>query len=92
MEDDEEGNEEVEKEEELKEVKEDAVVTSSEFRQWKILAKSNQNVLDLLCEIMALAASDDNDDEFEEVDDDNMIDQQEEIKEQDKVIDIDQIK
>lgn len=47
--------EEDDNEEELKEVKEDAVVKSVEYRLWKSLAKANQSVIDLMCEIVALA-------------------------------------
>ncbi|CDW75365.1 UNKNOWN [Stylonychia lemnae] len=62
--------EEDDNEAELKEVKEDNVVKSVEYRLWKSLARSNQSVLDLLCEIIALSSSDQDDDEFEEIDDD----------------------
>jgi len=58
---------EEEKEEDLKEVKEDAVVSSSEFRQWKCLSKATHGALELLCELVALASSED--EEFEEVSD-----------------------
>lgn len=54
-------------EDQIKEVKEDAVVKSVEFRLWRGLSKSNQNVLDLLCELVALASSNEDDQEYEDV-------------------------
>lgn len=60
-------------EEELKEVKEDAIVSSSEFRQWKALSKANAILQELLSEIVALASSDsDEDEDYEEIEDDGM--------------------
>jgi hypothetical protein len=55
MEEDDENDIEVENEEHLTEVKEDAVVSSAEFRQWKCLSRANHTVLELLCELIALA-------------------------------------
>lgn len=79
---------EIENEEELKEVKEDAVVSSAEFRQWKGLSRSNQIVLELICELVALSSSDTEDNEFEDVEDDNM---EEEAQNEEKIVDLDQI-
>jgi len=82
-EDDEEmSDENIEQEEE--ELKEDKVATSTEFRHWKVHAKATKNVLDLLCEVFALASSYDKDDDFEEVDEVQM---EEEVKDE-KVIDL----
>jgi len=63
--------EEDDNEAELKEVKEDNVIKSVEYRLWKSLAKSNQSVLDILCELIALSSNELDDDEFEEIDDDD---------------------
>lgn len=54
-------------EEEEEEVKEDKVASSTEFRHWKVHAKATKNVLDLLCEIIALASPNEEDDEFEDI-------------------------
>ncbi len=68
-EDEEDDNLEEEKEDELQDVPEDKIVTSAEFRQWHCLAKATYGALNLICEIVALAASDE-DEDFEEMEDD----------------------
>lgn len=78
---------EQENEADLTEVKEDTVTNTHEFRLWKCLTRSTIAVLELLCEIVALSSFDsENDEDFEEVEDDDM------AIEEDKIIDMDEIK
>ena len=50
-------------------VVEDKETTSTEYRQWKTLARANHTALELLCELVALASNDE-DEDFEEMEDD----------------------
>ena len=59
----------VEDEEEVKDVKADAVSSSVEFRHWRIMAKANASFLQVVDDIVSLLQTDDEDD-YEEVDDD----------------------
>lgn len=68
-----------------------------EFRLWKALSKANINTLELLCEIVALASSDEDDQEFEDVDEEEESKQTTSIAADDElsqanVVDIDDIK
>lgn len=38
---------------------------------WRSLAKANKSILDLLCEVVALASSEEEDQDYEEVEDDD---------------------
>ena len=59
----------VEDEEEVKDVKADAVSLSVEFRHWRIMAKANASFLQVVDDIVSLLQTDDEDD-YEEIDDD----------------------
>lgn len=74
--DDEENDSEMqqEEEEEIKEVKEDSVASSVEFRHWRILSKANSCILEILNDIVQLASVDE-EEEYEEIEGDEEGDQ-----------------
>ena len=50
-------------------LKEDSLLSSQEFRNWRTLSKANSSILQMLTELVQLIDSED-DEDFEEIDDD----------------------